>query len=100
MEVPESCPVPELGSAGLRAGVHHPLAPRKVMKMEQDSAGASAPNPTKITCPSCYGYGYTECVAYYYGRAECCMCGGMGILRPDGEPFEDNDELEAAGVSR
>lgn len=33
-----------------------------------------------IVCPSCCGYGYTECVAYYYGRAECSECGGSGVL--------------------
>lgn len=33
-----------------------------------------------LKCKECHGYGYTECVAYYYGRAECSSCDGSGYV--------------------
>ena len=51
-------------------------------------------------CPDCHGYGYTECVAYYYGRSECPSCGGCGVVKENGEPFEDEHELEEAVAER
>ncbi len=48
-----------------------------------------------MKCKYCHGCGYQESAAYYYGRAECSFCGGIGIVNDAGEPFEDEHELEA-----
>ena len=44
-----------------------------------------------MTCPNCHGRGYEDHPAYYFGRAECSMCKGSGVLTPEGEPLEDED---------
>lgn len=42
-----------------------------------------------MTCTLCKGGGYGESPAYYYGRAECPRCEGLGELKIDGEPFTE-----------
>lgn len=48
-----------------------------------------------MKCSSCKGYGYEESSVYYYGRAECGNCGGIGIVDDEGKPFETQEDLES-----
>jgi hypothetical protein len=49
-----------------------------------------------MTCPACYGFGYQEHPAYYYGRAECSTCLGTGDCTADLEPHASDCAIWAA----
>ncbi len=51
-----------------------------------------------MKCNSCYGRGYDESPHYYYGRAECPSCLGLGRVQENGEPYEE-EEIELEDVN-
>lgn len=43
-----------------------------------------------MKCTLCRGGGVEEHPAYYYGRAECPRCQGLGVVNDNGNPLTES----------